>query len=71
MAEGVFHDPTFAEKIDAAARVTDDEMRLWSYEKLSTSDNFVRLLPDYRMYSNFRGRQSVGMSFSLEDFDVF
>ena len=70
IADGFFH-PASVEKIDAAVRVTDDEMRVWSYGNMRTSDNSVDLIPDYRMDANFRGRQSVGMSSSLEDLDVF
>ena len=70
IADGFF-DPASVEKIDAAVRVTDDEMRVWSYGKMRTCYDSVDLIPDYRMDANFRGRQSVGMSSSLEDLDVF
>jgi hypothetical protein len=70
IADGVF-DPASVEKIDAAVKMTDDEMRVWSYGKMRTSYDSVDLIPDYRMDANFRGRQSVGMSSSLEDLDVF
>ena len=55
MAEGFFHEPKFVDKIDAAVRVTDDEIRVWSYGKLSISDDRVYLFPDGRVDSNFRG----------------
>ena len=57
IADGFF-DPASVEKIDAAVRVTDDEMRVWSYGKMRTSDDSVDLIPDYRMDANFRGRQA-------------
>ena len=66
IADGFF-DPASVEKIDAAVRVTDDEMRVWSYGKMRTSYDSVDLIPDYRMDANFRGRQFLGMSSSLED----
>ena len=31
MVVGFLHDPTFVEKIDAAVRVTDDEIIVWLY----------------------------------------
>ena len=66
IADGFF-DPASVEKIDAAVRVSDDEMRVWSYGKMRTSDDSVDLIPDCRMDANFRGRQFLGMSSSLED----